>query len=112
MESQNRGSTPCICEAPKPAISEINPQRILKEMKAAGFCCARTRAGRPCKNFAMRNGRCRMHGGASTGPKTALGLARVQEARTIHGGYGADQRQFRDMLRSLKAGAKRLTEVT
>lgn len=30
-------------------------------------CGAKTRAGKPCKNGAMENGRCRMHGGKSTG---------------------------------------------
>jgi len=31
-------------------------------------CGAKTRSGKPCKNWAMKNGRCRMHGGKSTGP--------------------------------------------
>lgn len=30
-------------------------------------CGAKTRSGEPCKNGAMENGRCRMHGGKSTG---------------------------------------------
>ena len=30
------------------------------------FCGAKTRGGEPCKNGAMPNGRCRMHGGKST----------------------------------------------
>ena len=33
-------------------------------------CGAKTRAGGVCKAPAMSNGRCRVHGGASTGPKT------------------------------------------
>ena len=32
-------------------------------------CGAKTRDGYPCKNWAMPNGRCRMHGGKSTGPR-------------------------------------------
>lgn len=32
-------------------------------------CGAKTRNGSPCKNNAMSNGRCRMHGGKSTGVK-------------------------------------------
>ncbi len=32
-------------------------------------CGAKTRAGGTCKAPAMANGRCRVHGGASTGPK-------------------------------------------
>lgn len=33
------------------------------------FCNAKTRSGCQCKNRAMANGKCRMHGGKSTGPK-------------------------------------------
>ena len=41
-----------------------------KENQAhASRCGAKTRSGEPCKNYAMANGRCRMHGGKSTGPK-------------------------------------------
>jgi hypothetical protein len=50
-------------------------------------CGARTRSGSVCKGQAMANGRCRMHGGASTGPRTAQGLQRIVQARTIHGAY-------------------------
>ena len=31
-------------------------------------CGAKTRSGKLCKAPAMKNGRCRMHGGMSTGP--------------------------------------------
>lgn len=34
---------------------------------ANNYCGAKTRSGEPCKNRAMANGRCRMHGGKSTG---------------------------------------------
>ena len=30
-------------------------------------CGAKTRSGEPCKKWGMKNGRCRLHGGASTG---------------------------------------------
>jgi hypothetical protein len=36
-------------------------------------CGAKCRSGIPCKNAAMRNGRCRMHGGKSTGPRIKHG---------------------------------------
>lgn len=39
------------------------------EPHARKICGAKTRAGTPCKNSPMINGRCRMHGGKSTGPK-------------------------------------------
>ncbi len=48
-------------------------------------CGARTRAGGCCRQPAMKNGRCRMHGGLSTGPRTPEGLARSQRARWKHG---------------------------
>lgn len=43
-------------------------------------CEARTRKGTPCKAQAMRNGRCRNHGGMSTGPRTPEGKAVALEA--------------------------------
>jgi hypothetical protein len=48
-------------------------------------CGARTRAAGCCRQPAMRNGRCRMHGGHSTGPRTAEGLTRSRRARWKHG---------------------------
>src|SRR5690625_3369206 len=35
--------------------------------KKDNYCGAKTRSGKPCRNRAMNNGRCRMHGGKSTG---------------------------------------------
>lgn len=42
-----------------------NKAHAVKQRKRCG---AKTRSGKPCKNWAMPNGRCRMHGGKSTGP--------------------------------------------
>jgi hypothetical protein len=39
-----------------------------------GVCGAKTRAGTPCKCPPMKNGRCRLHGGKSTDPRTAGGF--------------------------------------
>jgi hypothetical protein len=36
--------------------------------------------GKPCKAGALRNGRCRNHGGLSTGPKTPEGRRAIAEA--------------------------------
>ena len=68
---------------------------------AAPRCGARTRAGCPCRSPAMANGRCRMHGGRSTGPRTPEGLARMTAARTTHGAYNAESRAFRAGCRTL-----------
>src|ERR1039458_9007186 len=56
-------------------------------------CGARTRGGCPCRAPAIHGKlRCRMHGGRSTGPRTAEGMARLRAARTVHGFYGAEMR--------------------
>ena len=34
--------------------------------------------------------RCRLHGGKSTGPRTAEGIERIRRARTVHGRYSAE----------------------
>ena len=60
----------------------------------------------------MASGRCRMHGGASTGPRTPEGLQRIAQARTVHGRYSGENRQVAAMIRDLKAAAKRLVELT
>ena len=48
-------------------------------------CGARTRAGCACRQPAMAKGRCRLHGGLSTGPRTPEGLARCRTTRLVHG---------------------------
>ena len=45
------------------------------------------RTGCPCRAPAMPNGRCRMHGGRSTGPRTPEGFANLARAHTTHGLY-------------------------
>jgi hypothetical protein len=57
---------------------------------AAPRCGAQTRAGCPCRQPAMANGRCRMHGGKSTGARTEAGLARVRANRLVHGARTAE----------------------
>jgi hypothetical protein len=52
---------------------------------SAPRCAARTRSGGPCRSPAMASGRCRMHGGASTGPRTAAGRERSRAANLVHG---------------------------
>jgi ubiquitin len=48
---------------------------------------ARARSGNPCRATAMKNGRCRLHGGKATGPRTPEGLARIAAADTTHEMY-------------------------
>jgi len=67
---------------------------------AAPRCGARTRAGCSCRQPAMANGRCRMHGGLSTGPRTPEGRERCRRARLTHGGYSAHVRALRVAARA------------
>ncbi len=65
----------------------------------------------PCRAPAMPNGRCRMHGGASTGPRTAEGVARITAARTRHGLHGAEMRDVRRWAAELRREARELLEA-
>ncbi|WP_456380175.1 HGGxSTG domain-containing protein [Thiolapillus sp.] len=48
-----------------------------EELLKHEFCGAKTRAGTPCKQRAIYwNGRCKFHGGLSTGPRTPEGKTR------------------------------------
>jgi hypothetical protein len=74
---------------------------------AAPRCGAKTRRGRPCRAPAMANGRCRMHGGASTGARTADGLGRCRRANWKHGcrsaAWAAQCRRWREEVRYMEA---------
>jgi hypothetical protein len=67
--------------------------------QTAARCGAWTRRRTACQAPAMRNGRCRMHGGMSTGPKTAEGLARSRRANWKHGRYSAEEKAERREVR-------------
>ena len=74
-------------------------------------CGARARrTGAPCRQPAMANGRCRMHGGKSTGPRTAEGLERLRAARTRHGAYTAEALALRRHLAGLLRRARALIQ--
>ena len=56
----------------------------------------------------MANGRCRLHGGLSTGPKTAQGIERIRQAVTKHGRYTQAAKQERRGFRALVRDAREL----
>ncbi|HEY3846812.1 MAG TPA: HGGxSTG domain-containing protein, partial [Acetobacteraceae bacterium] len=72
---------------------------------ASPRCGAKTRAGCSCRQSAMPNGRCRLHGGRSTGPRTETGRAALAAANTKHGCYGAESRVFLAAVDVLLRGA-------
>ena len=51
-------------------------------------CGAKTRSGEPCSKFPIKGKRrCGLHGGLSSGPKTAEGRARIAQANLRHGNF-------------------------
>src|SRR5277367_2646595 len=70
-------------------------------------CGAKNRRGLPCQQPAMKNGRCRLHGGKSTGPRTPEGRQRIAQANLKHGYYAKAARQER---RDFRAFVKRLRQ--
>ena len=51
---------------------------------------------------AMPNGRCRMHGGPSTGPRTPEGLEAIRRSRTVHGFYSRSAIEQRRQARATR----------
>ena len=83
------GRPVCLDPLPPP----IGKRRGNPDLGLAPRCGAHTRGGCPCRAPAIQGKlRCRMHGGRSTGPRTAEGMARLRAARTVHGGYSAETR--------------------
>lgn len=57
-------------------VAAVN--RRVREKAAKGERCgAKTRKGTSCLCKAMANGRCKLHGGMSTGPRTVKGKRRA-----------------------------------
>jgi hypothetical protein len=68
---------------------------------AAPRCGARSkRTGLPCRAAAMPNGRCKVHGGKSTGPRTQEGLERSRKANWKHGRRSRAANEERQRVRS------------
>ena len=72
--------TKCISELGRP--TRFGPDWSGKR------CLAKTRKGTLCQRPAYKhNGRCRLHGGLSTGAKTSAGLQLISDANRKHGRY-------------------------
>ena len=52
-------------------------RRIAKRIREGKACGAKTRRGSMCVATGMKNGRCKNHGGMSTGPRTPEGRAKA-----------------------------------
>jgi hypothetical protein len=57
---------------------KANSRPINRSKRSRQRCGAFARStGKPCRMKALVNGRCKLHGGLSTGPKTAEGKAKA-----------------------------------
>jgi hypothetical protein len=98
-----KAETPHDCRSPRGWLKYGNTPYDIKKVRRCG---ARNRRGTACGSPAMRNGRCRLHGGLSTGPKTAQGIQRIRRANTKHDFFSAaaiaERKLFRDMFKDYR----------
>jgi len=96
-------------------VPHESTRRVLVNFAELPRCGARNRSGSPCARPCKPNGRCRLHGGLSTGARTPEGRERSRQARTIHGGYSAaakeERRRLREFIRNSMATVERIEEV-
>ena len=74
-------------------------------------CHARTRRGTPCLKPALKDKkRCQLHGGKSTGARTAQGLQKLRDIHFIHGQRSRqaieDHRRFMREIKRLELMAR------
>lgn len=82
-------------------------------MESKNQCGAHARStGRPCKAKALPNGRCKLHGGLSTGPRSAEGrqaIAIATKARMFNGQLQVAKTGFQRWL--LAGGREELSRL-
>jgi hypothetical protein len=91
---------------PHASRGELRNGNLPGDFLKAPPCGAKTRRGIPCQTRAMANGRCRMHGGLSTGPQTAAGIERIRNAVTKHGRFSHAAKEEAAYVRSLIRAAR------
>ena len=78
--------------------TDNNPMQNLLPMHLSPRCGAHSRrTGKPCRNPAMKNGRCRMHGGKSPGAPRG-----ERNGNYRHGGRTQQAKAVRLLLRLSK----------
>ena len=93
FKGEKMSITKCISELGRP--TRFGPNWPGKR------CLAKTRKGNLCQSPAFKhNGRCRLHGGLSTGALTPDGVQRISDANLKHG------RQTKDKLAAQLHAAK------
>ena len=96
-------------------MNKVNHAELIEAGMATRFgpnwpgrrCLAKTRQGTPCQNPAIEGpGRCKLHGGKSTGPRTPEGKARSIDARTE---YGRRSKAHVEKIKSINAELRQIT---
>ena len=64
--------------------------------------------GNPCQAKALPNGRCKNHGGMSTGPKTLAGRNATAEATSLRMATGQQERVLAGFYRWLEGGGREM----
>src|SRR5947207_13145085 len=94
-------SDEALVREPEPIERVRARLEALVRANAASRCGARSkRTGKPCRAAAMPNGRCKLHGGKSTGARTAEGLERSRRANWKHGHFSREAKEERARLRA------------
>ena len=87
-------------------------RKALKAANAAPRCRAKKRRKKtPCGSPAMANGRCRIHGGTSTGPRTPEGIENIRKAHWKHGQRSAEAVRRRKEGVALRREIRRLADI-
>lgn len=96
----------------------MTPQSMLKRHESIPKAATRIRqkqrcgaharsTGQPCKAKALRNGRCRNHGGLSTGPKTEAGRKAIALATRHRMASGQRERALAGFHAWLEGGGRK-----
>lgn len=76
-------------------------------MKRKQNCGAHARStGNPCQAKALPNGRCKNHGGMSTGPRTTAGRQAISEATRQRMASGQNKRVLEGYYHWLEGGGR------
>ena len=79
------------------------------EMRLKTKCGAHARStGNPCQAKAMTNGKCKNHGGMSTGPKTQEGRDAIAQATRQRMASGQQKRVLEGFYRWLEGGGREM----
>ena len=90
-------------------VKKIGSTNAVKTKGLGVRCCAHARStGNPCKAKAMPNGRCKNHGGMSTGPKTSQGRQAIAQATRRRMASGGRIRVLAGFYRWLEGGGREM----